>query len=192
MVPRSLVVWGSCRSSLLSKDLRGRIEDPNQPVAKISSCMVMFSKKYFCRKNGDLSMPCLTEKHFRMEINDQPSRTWTIQSFHSFSSEKSLFSPSDFARFFLYCNNCVKNDHAKSSISMEVSRKSVSKALVPSLQMKFMGLDDYTKGCMLCTTQLTPLEGIKLPFPPWRHHQACLGGKNQGLVLLRFLSNNSF
>lgn len=90
VVPRSLMVWGSCRPSLLSRDPRGRTEDPNQPVAKMSSCMVMFSKNTFVGKMGIFSMS--QRKHFRMKINDQPSRDWTIQIFHSFSS-KNLCSP---------------------------------------------------------------------------------------------------
>lgn len=74
---------------------------------------------------------------------------------------------------------------------MEVGTKSVSRPLVLSLQMKPMGLDDYIKGCMLCSTLLTSLEGIKLPFPPWRYHQAFLGDKIND-VLLYSLSSNSF
>lgn len=119
-------------------------------------------------------------KHFRMKINDQPSRDWTIQIFQSFSSEN-LCSLLLTLQCFLYCSNCVKNHHAKSSISVEVIKKSVSKLLVPSLQMKPMGLGDYIKGCMLCSTPLTPLGVIKLPFPPWKYHQTCLGGKINGL-----------
>lgn len=85
MVPRSLMVWGSCRPSLLSRDPRGRGEDLNQLVAKMSSCTVMLSKNTSEGKTGIFLFH--VSKHFSMKINDRPSRDRTTQVFHSFSSE---------------------------------------------------------------------------------------------------------
>ena len=84
-------------------------------------------------------------------------------------------------KFFLYCNNCMKNEHASSSIYMEVSIRSVCRPLVPSLQMRPMGLDDWIQGFMLFSILITPLDVIKLPSPQWRSYWASLEGKINGV-----------
>lgn len=65
----------------------------------------------------------------------------------------------------------MKNEHASSSIYMEVSAKSVCKTLVSSLQIRPMGLDDQIKGCTFFSIATTPLDVIKLPSPQWRQNQ---------------------